>query len=176
MLPGYGERLIRTSSALASAISATCRLNSDAFSLLTLAIAPRQPGRRSGPHKYASARTAQIALLAFFRAVESADSCAPHVDRSQSIAKAGNSIGPPARGWPAGTINVCLDHFASAETGSAWSITATTGRVGESSRCAAPARSLARFAPLARRRRCVLPFSTHDPRSISRSISLSRFG
>ena len=51
MTPGYGDRRTFTSSPDASAISATCRRSSAALPLSKLATAPRQPGRRSGPHR-----------------------------------------------------------------------------------------------------------------------------
>ena len=145
--PGYGERRIRMSRFDASAISRTCRRSSPAFSLLILAIAPRQPGRRSGPTEYPSARTAAIALLPDLRAVLSAASCASHDARSQSTANSGSAIGSPLRGCPGGTISVFRDHCASAPTGSAWSTSATTGGRA-SSWCDRAADSRARCARL----------------------------
>ena len=60
--PGYGERRIRMSRFDASAISRTCRRSSPAFSLLILAIAPRQartPQRAPGPPQSRFCRTCE---------------------------------------------------------------------------------------------------------------------
>ena len=85
-----------------------------------------------------------LALLAFFLAVLSADSCDCQLSRNQSTANGISSRGSPLRGWPGGTINAVRDHSASAPTGSAWSTTATTGGLGAPSRYAALARKRAR--------------------------------
>ena len=83
------------------------------------ATAPRQPSVRSGPTRCPRASTAQMALLAFFRPIVSADSCAPHDALRKSTANSGSAIGSPASGCPRGTIRVSRAHAARAPTGSA---------------------------------------------------------
>ena len=79
---------------------ATWLRNSPAFSFETLAIAPRQPGVRSGPTRWPSARTAQTALLEFFRAMQSADSCEPQPARRKILREIGERHRLPRQRMP----------------------------------------------------------------------------